>query len=366
MAYDAAVIGAGPAGATVAFLLSRAGLKVLLLEKKKLPRFKACGGGISLKFLGSLPFDASPAITGRVSRIKYFYKMADPVEVELGAELAMVNRPKFDLLIVEAAARLGAKVVDESEVRELEILENGVRLSTEKDNYEARYLIGADGVFSQVAARTGLRRGAKFDLALEIELPERKHPLSTLYMGFGQVREGYAWSFPKTDNYSIGIGGKNSPRLAVELKKWLAFLGYPADGKMDLHGHSLPLPKAGEKLQRQNVLLVGDAAGLVNPLTGEGIRYAIQSAQIAAQTIASGKINGYSREIYEKISSDFKYAYYLRTLFAFLPGFCYRYGVKNPAASQFLSGIFCGEAAFKDFYWKAIRFINPIKFLSAR
>src|SRR3989344_3804149 len=112
MKFDAIVVGAGPAGATAAYFLAKAGLKVLSLEKKKLPRFKPCGGGISHKFLRSLPFDASPAITGLVSRIKYFYKMADPFEVELGAELAMVNRPKFDFLIVEAAARLGAKVVD--------------------------------------------------------------------------------------------------------------------------------------------------------------------------------------------------------------------------------------------------------------
>src|SRR3989338_925618 len=356
MKFDAIVVGAGPAGATAAYFLAKAGLNVLSLEKKKLPRFKPCGGGISHKFLRSLPFDASPAITGLVSRIKYFYKITDPFKVELGAQLAMLNRQKFDFLIVEEAVRSGAKLCDGIKLAGIDVKENGIAVTTETEKFEAKDLVGADGVFSQIAIWAGLRASRKFDLAREIELAEPKHALDTVYLGFGQVREGYAWSFPKFDGCSVGIGGSHGKELTVELDKWLVFLGYkPSEQKFKISGHPLPLPIIGAKLQKGRVLLAGDAAGLVNPLTGEGIRFALQSGKLAAEAIVSNNIDGYSREIYEKISSDFKYAYYLRALFAVLPGFCYRYGVKNHAASQFLAKVFCGDASFKDFFRRAVR-----------
>ncbi len=122
----------------------------------------------------------------------------------------------------------------------------------------------------------------------------------------------------------------------------------------------------GATLHQGNILLVGDAAGLVNPLTGEGIRYAIGSAQIAAETIVSGQVADYSRRIYKQIGYDLRFSYLIKAAFNAWPRFCYRHLVKSAAASRTLSLAFCGDLTFKELFFKAGRkMINPLNYVRA-
>jgi geranylgeranyl reductase family protein len=361
--YDVIVVGAGPAGATAAYELAGSGLKVLLLEKKSLPRFKPCGGGISQKFLASLPFDFSRAIKGNVSRLRYYYDNGDPFEAELDTQLAMVNRRDFDFVIASAAAAAGAELLAGLEVSGIEARSDGIKIITAKGAFKTRYLIGADGVYTKIGAWSGLVKKRRIGSALEVELTGLDHAQTAL-IGFGRVKEGYSWSFPKDDYYSVGIGGRHGVNLRKELDSWLDCLGYQGGRKFKVHGHALPEAVVGARLQKSNILLVGDAAGLVNPLTGEGIRYAIQSGRIAASAIKADKVESYSRRVYEQIGGDLRFSYFIRSVFNAFPRFCYRYGVKNAAASRELSKAFCGDGTFKGLFFKiGKKMIDPLNLL---
>ncbi len=168
--YDAIVVGAGPAGAVSAYYLAKSGLKVLLLEKMELPRFKPCGGGISQKFLAGLPFDLSAAVKGRVTRLRYLFNNSDPFEADMNFELAFVNRRDFDQALVSAAVAAGAELIDDLPVNGIDVREERIRVLTEKGSFETRYLIGADGVYTKIGTWTGLVRRRRIGAALEVEL----------------------------------------------------------------------------------------------------------------------------------------------------------------------------------------------------
>jgi len=359
--FDVIIVGAGPAGAAAAYYLAKAGVKVLLLEKKKLPRFKPCAGGISSKFLASLPFEVSKSVKGKVSKIKYFYNLDDPFEVKLDITMAMLNREEFDYLLVQDAARLGAELIDNVQISEIKMGQDKIKILTDKGDFFGKFLIGADGVHSFVGRRVGLLNKRKIWSAFEVELEGLNHDVDTAFFGFGQLKQGYSWSFPKMDYSSVGIGGKGSKNFVTEFEKWLGFLGYKGRRKeLKIYAHPIPEVEVGAKLHNDKVLLLGDAAGLVDPITGEGIRHAILSAQIATEVILTGKIDEYSRRIYKRISADFRYAYLMRWIFVNWPQFCYRIAVKDVGISRLLSCIFCGDLTYREFVG---RFSNPLKYL---
>ncbi len=363
--YDAIVVGAGPAGAAAAYYLAKAGLKVLLLEKHKLPRFKPCGGGISQKFLASLPVDLSGSVKGRVTRIRYLFNNSDPFETEMNFELAMVKRADFDRTLAEGAVAAGAELIDDLPVNGIDVRDGRIRVLTEKGAFESRYLVGADGVYTKIGEWSGLVRRRRSGAALEVELTGLHHD-EVAQIGFGRVNEGYSWSFPRSDHYSVGIGGRRGGQLRRELDSWLDCLGYRGERNFKVHGHALPEALIAACLHKDNILLVGDAAGLVNPLTGEGIRYAIQSGKIAAEAIAEGRVDDYSRRIYKQIGYDLRFSYFIRSFFHAWPRFCYRYLVKNHAASRSLSLAFCGDMTFKELFFKTgKRMINPFNYVRA-
>lgn len=360
--FDVIIVGAGPAGASTAFYLAKAGLKVLLLEKNKLPRFKPCGGGISLNFLNSLPFDVSSSITGKVEKVRYYYNFGNAVEVELGVKMAMVNRSQFDCLIAQQAVKAGAKLVEQAKVNAIDI-QKTIVVYTERDKYETRFLVGADGVHSQTGKWSGLIKKRKIRSSLEAEVIKAEINPITALIGFGQLTEGYCWLFPKSDFHSIGIGGKESKNLVKEFKRWAEFLRIKSDFK--IYAYPLPEVEIGQKLEEGHVLLVGDAAGLVDPLTGEGIRSAIRSAQIAAETILNDKVGNYSSQIEREISADYRYCNILKAIFFKWPKFSYQRAVMNPGVSQWIARIFCGEVSYQEIYRKAIRkLLNPMTFYS--
>ncbi|MFH1825686.1 MAG: geranylgeranyl reductase family protein [bacterium] len=356
--YDVIVVGAGPAGSATAYYLAKAGKKVLLLEKFRLPRFKPCAGGISAKFLETLPFDVQKAVQATVTKVRYLYNLADQFEAPLASPIIMLNRQKFDHLLVEEAIKQGVCLFDKVIISDIKISDQKVTVITDKGEFTAPYLVGADGVHSQVARSANLCQDRKIGSAIELEIPNSDHDPSIAYFGFGQVAGGYAWIFPKTTYLSVGIGGKGSSLIKQELERWLKHHNLSAEG-LRWYAHPLPLLKPGERIARGRVILVGDAAGLVDPLTGEGIRYAIRSGQIAASAMINGDVKSYSRRIYNEISYDFNYTYRFKRVFFRWPQLCYRYGVKNPVITRVLSQIISGDLTYKEAYWNLLKKLNP-------
>jgi geranylgeranyl reductase family protein len=205
--YDCIVVGAGPAGASTAYHLARQGHSVLLLEKHSLPRYKPCSGAVSPSVAEHFDFDFSPAIDRQVRRVRYTWKLGDPIDAELttAEPIWMVKREVFDHFLVQQAQAQGALLKDQTEVNGIEAQADFWQVLTSQGTFEAAYLVAADGAQGPMAGWLGfppleLRQAA----ILEVPTPEPVGDDCAINFEFGLVKHGCLWNFPKQQGYSIG------------------------------------------------------------------------------------------------------------------------------------------------------------------
>jgi len=351
MEYDAIVVGAGPAGASAAYWLGEAGKRVLVLEKARLPRYKPCGGGVPKSVFARFPFDFSPVVEREIGRVRFRFRDGREVVADLpGRPVAMVMRDRFDFHILRHAR---AEVRDGSPVVALRQDREGVEVETASgETFRGRYLIGADGANSRVARLVGLRRGKRMGAALEVEAPADDRLLEvyqeTVLFLFGTPPLGYIWVFPKAEHLSVGIGtflGKN-PAMREILQQEMTRLGIRMD-RLDGRGHPLPIYLRHEVLHRGRVLLVGDAAGLMDPLLGEGIRYAIDSGRLAAEAVLQEDPPGYTRRVCRALGSNFLWGLRWAKVFYCHPRSSFELGVRNPLLLEAFLRLFAGRTSYR-------------------
>jgi geranylgeranyl reductase family protein len=298
-AFDAIVIGAGPGGSAAAYLLAGAGMRVALVDKASFPRDKLCGGLLSqrtekvYKSIFSDNWENAYEFTSTGAR--FFYKAQLLNEVNGYRRMYFTMRSFFDHHLVQLASARGARLLEKTCVVSLDPDSGSVRLAN-GSLIRGDFIIGADGVFSRVARTLGLSM-KKNNLAIgyEIELPrhEGMTDLSRPEIHFGAIRWGYGWVFPKKDTITIGIAGlvHKNPNLRNSFR---LFLEQVCSGVPDIKWKGYPIPFCDFVLRpgKGNILLVGDAAGFVEPVTGEGIAFAMQSASHAAQAILDAAREG--------------------------------------------------------------------------
>jgi geranylgeranyl reductase family protein len=395
--YDLVVVGAGPAGAMAAATAARAGLRVALLEKLPLPRHKPCGGGMPVPVRQELlPWPPEAVVDTRVRWMRHSWCFREALEAPVDPPgtpehesrgLWMVQRPRFDAALVQQAVAAGAELWQGHAFEGLEHGEGGLLLRVRRRpgadrtagwlQISTHQLIGADGAAGAVARSVGLRLRPRIALALELEVPHRWDPADRLlrpdllHLDYGVLRRGYAWVFPKADHLNIGAGlfharhrdVRRDPgarqRIGAAIDGYAAALGVDQQRLAGLRAHAHPLPfwDGPEPLHTADgrVLLVGDAAGLINPLFGDGLFHAIRSGRLAGEAVASGEPCSYTGRVHALLADEFEAARRWARLFYGLPGLVYRHGIRRPGATATAVRLLGGEVPFRGLGRRALR-----------
>lgn len=292
------VVGGGPSGSTVAGYLAERGLDVLVFDKDSFPRSKPCAGGVTARALSALRFSLPESIVHEQCRV--FRAVLGEKVLETCYEqpyAVTVDREELDSFLLKRAMQMGAAVRTGEKVLSVQPGVNDVTVKTDKAVYNAPLVIGADGIPSLVARWTYGRQDSVNAVCLCADVPlpsvdsSRFHGALETHWGF--FRWGYAWIFPKRDHLSIGMGTWDCRQQDLRTL-WTDFVQSQGLPKGRPQGHLIPVGGRTRYKAVDNLLLVGDAAGFADPLTGEGLYYAFTSARLAAETIWALKRSGLS------------------------------------------------------------------------
>jgi geranylgeranyl reductase family protein len=364
-AYDVVVVGGGPAGAIAAYELAKRSLRVALLEKQRLPRYKTCAGAVAPHVAKLLDFPLAPVVERTTDRMRITVNGARPFVRAAERPFAfMVMRDRFDAYLLAQAARVGVVVHQEAPLVAIESSAAGFVVRTPERALSCRYLVGADGANGSTRRLLGAPRFRRAAVALEWEIAGKPEALAawrdTVAIDLGSVESGYGWVFPKAENFSVGV---MTPRpLARQLKAYCAAtraLYGESIGDAEPHvalAHHLPIRVPDEPLVFGRALLVGDAAGLVDAAVGEGIYYAIQSGQLAAAAIAQAserrddaELLSYQRGVDAAIQPELQASKAFLRILDLAPRFFVPYVLRpNAAFWRYFFGIFSGERRFRE------------------
>src|SRR6516164_4967996 len=292
-AWDVIVVGAGPAGCAAAYDLTTTGKSVLLLDRCKFPRPKACAGGVTIKAVRALRYSIMPVVVATVYRIQVSKNLEHSVKLNSSKPMCLMTvREDLDAFCLRQTIGAGAEFRRIGQIQEVRELPDKVVLCASEGDLEARFLVGADGANSQVRRLMGDAAWFHAGFALEAQVAS-SHDASGMHLDFGVVRDGYGWVFPKDGHLNVGLYSESQQHritrstLAEYIQKKLGTHKFDC-----VIGQYLGMGGRGNRHRHRRVLLVVDAAGLVDPLTGEGIYHAIVSGQAAARAINSELTDG--------------------------------------------------------------------------
>ncbi|MEU3874146.1 MULTISPECIES: geranylgeranyl reductase family protein [Streptomyces] len=294
--WDVVVVGAGPAGASAAHAAAAAGRRVLLLEKAELPRYKTCGGGIIGPSRDALPpgfelplRDRVHAVTfslnGKLTRTRRSKRML----------FGLINRPEFDAGLVDVARAAGAEVRTGVTVSRVE--QHGAAVPDRRtvavvlgdgSTVLARAVVGADGSAGRIGAHVGVKL-EQVDLGLEAEIPVpatvAEDWAGRVLVDWGPMPGSYGWVFPKGDTLTVGVIAARGDGAGTKryLEDFIGRLGLAGFEPKISSGHLTRCRTDDSPLSRGRVLVCGDAAGLLEPWTREGISFALRSGRLAGE-----------------------------------------------------------------------------------
>ncbi len=361
-AYDVIIIGGGPAGSTSGYLLSKAGLKVIIIDKARFPRQKLCGGLLTQKtvhLINSLfretidSLRKKEIINFESSYCEIFFRNRCIAKIHhRSVPFCFVDRSMYDNFFLQKAKEEGAEILEGEIAISTDYRKNEIVTSSGK-TLRSKYIIGADGVYSRVRRELFFeRRNSELwqrDLATAFEVFVEKKKVRNVdcypKIFYGFVKWGYAWLFPNKERIIIGSGGlniKNGRKLLSSFREFLSSIGLFSCSEIRVHkGHALPYGNFLKNPVRGSTFLVGDAAGFADPLLGEGIYCAHKSAQLASLAIIQEIFEGknaettYCKNLREDVYPQFMGAKKLRRLLFSEFNSCFQYIIAQVALGLF-------------------------------
>jgi geranylgeranyl reductase family protein len=368
-----AILGGGPAGAFAAEQLASAGVAVLLFDEK-LAWEKPCGGGLTYKAYSQYPFLIENSTPKRfITETVLSAPRGGEASLKLDDPLLIYSRLDLNRMLLERAEHAGAQI-EKARVTEMSRYGSGWQLHTSSGIADADFCIVATG------ARNPLR-----DVGTQLS-PEDAMPALGYYVPGDQAHidirflprlEGYIWVFPRCGHLSVGICGKGEPAssLRKRLEQYMTERGMAWKGA-SFYSHLLPSLDSGSwrknRVSGEGWMAVGDAAGLVDPITGEGLYYAIRSADLAARALLSEvgelaeKMVHYRRLLRRDFVADLEFGARLakrvflgRFLFGSVPARMVQFTRRSPRFSAIMQDLFAGRLPYLGLKRRLLKNLNP-------
>ena len=375
--YDVIVVGAGPAGSTTARECAEKGMSVLLLDKAAFPRDKPCGGGVTARASDLLPFDISPVVERTIRGVRFNFGQKKCLTRYSGRDLVyLTQRKSLDTFLVERALDTGITLREGARVQQVRQERSHVTVQTSDGRFEGRALVAADGSNGQTAQLAGIKTSFRHQVAIEgnINLPKGVPTEwgDVIGLHLGWLKGGYGWIFPKGDHLNIGVCSwkYNGPNLRESLGGLAQFYGYDPEGIKHIKGYHLSLRQAGSPLEHRRVLLVGDAAGLVDPICDEGIYAAFWSGVAAARHLErfvagdTHDLSGYRREVERDLVSDIAVSQRFHDLCHFWPSLVVNLEIHGDFFVRHGFQIALGEQSFLQIRSRHKIFMSMVDFIS--
>ena len=362
-----AVVGGGPAGALCGEKLATAGFEVTLYDEH-LAWEKPCGGGLTHKAIEKYPFLLhGPQAKKEIHTAELISSRGHRARFEMSRPLVIYSRAVLNGMLLDRAAAAGCSMVH-ARVTRVDANEEKVILSAAGKDADADFVVLAAGARNQLLPGTTPLEPKDLEVTMGYFVPAQENIVKIKFL---ERLAGYLWSFPRTDHLSVGICAKMAEYSTAALRKHLEdFIREEKISTQDarFYSHVLPSPQLGtlrnRKIVGRNWALAGDAAACVDPITGEGLFYALRSGDLLAQALADGRPESYPARLRAEFVADLEFATRLvRTVFrgTFLGGAVttrmVQFARRSATFRELLRDLFSGAQDYRSLrkrLWKQI------------